>query len=181
MVKSKSLSNRRSTGTHSNVIKNITLWKQIIIDTIISDDELAKLLYHNSKNATSLPNLTDEEKGKLHGTNVFGYRYNPTIQDQADQIITVGMSKFAKQEGWKSISSTFIAGYIFIYILVNNKNMDMENGYRQDLIADRVHSLFHGNPEIGIGKLEFDNMIENWEHNNKFGGYVMGFRVVDYA
>lgn len=181
MVKSKSLSYRNRTSEDNNIVKNITFWKQMILDRMISDEVLAKLLYHNSQDALRRPDLTEEEKHSLYNNKVFGYRYNPKIVEEAEQYITVGISRFAPTEGFRTVSDKYISGYIFFYILVNNQNMKMETGYRQDLLADRVHSLFHGDREIGIGKLKFDSLVENWEHNNKLGGYTLGFKVTDYA
>lgn len=181
MVKSKSLQNRKRSSDDNNIVKNITFWKHIILDKLVQDDELAKLLHYSSQDALRKSDLTGEQKISLYNDKVFGYRYNPKIIDEAEQYVTVGVSRFAPQEGFRTISDKYISGYIYFYILVNNQNMKMETGYRQDLIANRVHSLFHGNREIGIGKLQFDSLVENWEHNNKLGGYILGFKVTDFA
>lgn len=174
-------SNTRSHTKNNNIIRNITTWKQIIMDEIIQDDVLSKLLHYNSPNALRQEDLNSEEKRKLYQSKVFGYRYNPQVVEESTQFITVGISRFAPVEGFRTISNRYIAGYIYFYILVNNQNMKMESGYRQDLIADRLHNLFHENEDIGIGTLKFDNLIENWEHNNTLGGYILGYKVTDFA
>ena len=58
--------------------------------------------------------------------------------------------------------------------------MATDTGYRQDLIASRIYNIFQGDTNLGIGELRMETMIENWEHNNKLGGYIIGFQTTDF-
>lgn len=181
MVRTQSFKKPRDRAKDNNAIANITEWKSVIIDELVNDDDIGKLLHYNTEDALFKEPLSDEQKRDLYDSKIFGYRYNPKIVDEASQFITVGISRFAPSEGFRRISDQFTDGFIYFYILVNQQNMKMLTGYRQDLIADSVHRLFHNNEKIGIGNLKWANLVETWEHNSKLGGYTIGFRVTDFT
>lgn len=170
----------RKKRSNNNSIENITKWKQSIIDKIINDDELSKLLIYNTPNALAMPVPTDDQRYSLVNNSVVGYRYIPTIAEDAKSWVSMSISKFAPQEGFRQFSDDYLMGYIFIYILVDTSIMETETGYRQDLIAGRIHDLFQESRGFGIGELRLESYIENWEHNNKLGGFIMGYKVVEF-
>lgn len=170
---------RRRT-TKNNAIKNITKWKQTILERIVKDDELAKLLTYHSPDALALPNPTENQRYSLINDCISGYRFIPEIAEEARSWISLSTSNFVPQEGFRQFSDDYLMGFIFFYVLVDTSIMETETGYRQDLIAARIYEIFQENKELGIGELRMESFIENWEHNNKLGGYTMGFRTVDF-
>ena len=50
---------------HVSSIMKISEWKQQMMETMAKDDELAKLLYYDSPDALSRPNLSEEQKYEL--------------------------------------------------------------------------------------------------------------------
>lgn len=170
----------RKKRENNNSIKNITRWKQSILAKLIEDDDLAKLLTYQSEDALSLPSPTNKQRESLVNDCVKGYRFIPTIAEEAKSWISISTSRFAPQEGFRQFSDDYLMGFIFFYILVDTAVMETETGYRQDLIAERIHSLFQESRDFGLGELRLESFVENWEHNNRFGGYVMGFRTVDF-
>lgn len=170
----------RKRGTKNNAIKNITKWKNEILEEIVKDDELAKLLAYNTPDALALPVPTEEQRYSLINDCVSGYRFIPEIADTSRSWISLSTSNFVPQEGFRQFSDDYLMGFIFFYILVDTSIMETETGYRQDLIASRIYEIFQGSRELGIGEIRLESFIENWEHNNKLGGYTMGFRTVDF-
>lgn len=170
----------RKKKENNNSIKNITKWKQLILAKIVEDEELSKLLFYNTPDALSLPSPTYEQRESLINSNVMGYRYIPKVAEESESWISISTSRFAPQEGFRQFSNEYLMGFIFFYILVDTAIMETETGYRQDLIAERLHNIFQESRELGIGELRLESFVENWEHNNKLGGYTMGFRTVDF-
>lgn len=170
----------RKKRSNNNSIKNITSWKQEILAKIIEDDELAKLLTYQSPDVLALPTPNLEQRESLVNSCVMGYRFIPTTAETAKSWISISTSRFAPQEGFRQFSDDYLMGFIFFYILVDSAIMETETGYRQDLIAERIHHIFQESRDFGIGELRLESFVENWEHNNKFGGYIMGFRTVDF-
>lgn len=170
----------RKKRSNNNSIKNITSWKQSILEQIINDDELAKLLIYHTPDALSLPEPTREQRESLVNSCVMGYRFIPETAEDAKSWISLSTSRFAPQEGFRQFSDDYLMGFIFFYILVDTAVMETETGYRQDLIAERIHYIFQESRDFGMGELRLESFVENWEHNNKFGGYTMGFRTVDF-
>lgn len=170
----------RKVDVNNNTIKNITKWKQYILEKIIEDDELCKLLTYNSEDCLDLPAPTGEARHMLINNQVYGYRYIPTVAKEANSWISMSISNFVPQESFRQFSDDYLMGFLYFYILVDTAIMSTDTGYRQDLIASRIYEIFQGEKTFGVGEARMETMIENWEHNNKFGGYTLGFKVVEF-
>lgn len=170
----------RKRSSENNSIKNITKWKQYILDVIAKDDELAKLLSYQTPDCLFRDSVSEDDKYALINKQVFGYRFIPEVAEDAKSWISLSMSNFVPQEGYRQFSDGYLMGYIYFYVLVDTAIMETETGYRQDLIAARIYELFNQNTELGVGQLKLQTFIENWEHNNKLGGYTMGFMTVEF-
>lgn len=155
-----------------------TEWKQRAMELLLEDEELVKLLSYDTQDAQSRP-LPDEEKvDDLINSRIFGYRYNPVPVSETGSFIGMGLSNFVPQEGYRQFSDDYLMGYLYFYILVDTEIMRIDNGYRQDQILDRIYEIFQENRDFGIGELRMESCVELWQHNNKFGGYTVGFRIV---
>lgn len=164
---------------HKRGVMKFNDWKQQAIEMLISDDVLTKLLQYNTPNALSKNTLTEDEKYELVDSKIFGYRYNPTPKEKQESYIGMGFSNFVPQEGFRQFSDDFVMGYMYIYILVDNQIMSTDRGYRQDLILDRVYDIFEGSRDFGMGELRMETQLELWTQNNNYGGYSVGFRIVE--
>lgn len=160
-------------------------WKQRIMETIVEDDELSKLLWYNSEDALTRPSLTDEQKMELVDSSssqrrVFPTRYNDNVVMDQQSFIGMSISGFAPQEIHYQLSNNYVIGYLYFFILVDNKIMDIDEGLRQDKILERIYDLFADSRKYGMGDLKIGGLTEQWEQNNKFGGYTLMMRVYDF-
>lgn len=154
-------------------------WKQKAIEMMIQDEDLVKLLKYDTEDALNRPSLTEDEAYNLVNEHIFGYRYNPHPVDSTGSFIGMGLSNFVPQEGFRQFSDDYLMGYLYLYILVDTEIMITDTGYRQDLILERVYEIFQENRGFGMGELRVETSLELWQHNNKFGGYSVGFRIVE--
>ena len=58
--------------------------------------------------------------------------------------------------------------------------MDIDEGQRQDKILERIYDLFSDSRSYGMGELRIGGLSEEWEQNNKFGGYTLMMRIYDF-
>ena len=170
----------RKKASNSNSIASLTKWKQRILGMMIEDEELVKLLYYNTPDCLDKPSVSEDKRNALINSQVYGYRFNPMVVEVAKSWISLSMSNFVPQEGFRQFSDDYLMGFIYFYILVDTSIMATDTGYRQDLIASRIYNIFQGDTNLGIGELRMETMIENWEHNNKLGGYIIGFQTTDF-
>lgn len=170
-------SNRRH--NHKRGVMKFTEWKQKAMDMMIADEKLVKLLKYDTEDALFKPNVSKEEAEKLINSRIFGYRYNAETVKETISFIGMGLANFVPQEGFRQFSDDYIMGYMYFYILVDTEIMRTETGYRQDLILDRIYEIFIESRGFGMGELKLETCLELWQHNNKFGGYTVGFRVVE--
>lgn len=171
---------QRMSDKDNNTIKNITKWKQYIMNKMVEDDELCKLLLYRRPDCLDMPSPKQEERYSLINNQVYGYRFIPTIAQEANSWVSMSISNFVPQEGYRQFSDDYLMGFLYFYILVDTALMSTDNGYRQDLISARIYEIFQGERTFGVGESRLETMIENWEHNNKLGGYTLGFKVVEF-
>ncbi|MFT9003217.1 MAG: hypothetical protein ABF991_00750 [Liquorilactobacillus hordei] len=158
----------------------ITSWKQRMMDTVCHDDEIAKMLKYPTSDALSRDALTEDEKLALVKDKIHGVTYVPKTVENQGSYITMGISGFIPQESWRQFSQRYVMGYLYFNILVDRSIMEMDEGYRQDLLLQRIYDLFQDSDFYGMGKIQEGNLVENWQQDNRFGGYTIMFRVIDY-
>lgn len=171
---------RPKPAKRSGGLMNITSWKMDILDTLSKDKELSKLLYYNGTDVLSKKDLTEEQSYGLVNKKIVGYRYIPEVVEEAGSYVSIGISNFVPQEGFRQFSDDYVMGYITFYIMVDLSLMYTEDGYRNDLIAARIYDLFQESKDYGMGELRLDTCLELWTQNNKFGGYTVSFKIVDF-
>ena len=97
-----------------------------------------------------------------------------------ESFIGMAISNFSFPEIHYHVTSDFVMGYLYFFILVDNKIMDIDEGQRQDQILARIYDLFSDSRSYGIGTVKVGGLSELWEQNNKFGGYQLMMRVYDF-
>ena len=159
-------------------------WKQQMMEKIAMDDQIAKLLWYDTSDALSRPDLTDDQKAELcdptsDHRRIYPTRYTNTVAMEQHSFIGLGISGFVPQESYRQFSSKYTMGYLYFFILCDNKIMDIDEGQRHDFLLKRIYELFQDTTGFGMGTLQEGNLMEDWEQNNKFGGYVLMMKVID--
>ena len=158
---------------------HFTDWKQKALEMIVTDDDIGRLLAYNTPDALFKKTISEDEAIQLIDKRVFGFRYIPDPVSEQGSFICLALNQFEPDEGFRRFSGSYISGYLWVHILVDNSIFKTDSGYRQDLILERVHDLFEGSTAFGLGELRFESVTELWQHKNKFGGYSIGFRMVE--
>lgn len=175
----------RKQRKHVNSIMKISEWKQKIIESLVLDDQLSKLLWYNSADALSRKSLTEDQKYELADSSsdmlrVHGTMYTPEVMMDQKTFIGMSIANFGPQEIHYQLSNRFLIGYLYIYILVDNKIMVIDEGWRQDKILERIYDILEGSRMIGMGEMQLGNFNDLWEQNNKFGGYTVMMKIYDF-
>lgn len=160
-------------------IMKMTEWKQRAMELLVNDDELVKLLQYDTPDCLSRNDLTEEERWDLIDNNIFGYRYNPTPVSKQKAFVTMDLSNWVPQESFRQFSDDYIMGYFYFYILVDVQIMKTDTGYRHDLILSRIYDIFQESRFFGMGELKMETCLSLWQQNNNFGGYTLGFKIME--
>lgn len=163
----------------NNGLANFTQWKQEAMDKLLKDDVLMKLMCYPTEDCLVRPNVTQQQRKDLIYKQIYPYKFADQIAEKKMSYISLGMSNFVPQEGFRQFSDDYMQGYLYFYILVDRGILKTKTGVRSDLILDRVYRIFQGQQIFGMGEARVEAMVENWQQNNDFGGYTLGFRVVD--
>lgn len=160
-------------------VTNFTKWKQEAIQMLLEDDELMKLLCYSTEDCLAKPAPTEDEREALIYKQIYPYRFIDEISENKMSYISMGMSNFVPQEGFRQFSDDYIQGYFYFHILVDRSIIKTDTGCRNDLILSRVYDIFQEKRVIGMGECRMETMLELWQQNGSYGGYTIGFRVVD--
>jgi hypothetical protein len=170
---------KRRNKNYPRGIMKIGEWKQRAMELLLADDELVKLLKYDTPDALLKDNLTEEERFELIDKSIIGHRYNPKPVSEQKSFITMGLSNWVPQESFRQFSDDYIMGYFYFYILVDVQIMKTDTGYRHDLILSRIYDIFQESRFFGMGELKMETCIDLWEQNNSFGGYTVGFKIME--
>ena len=182
---SKKLEDRRK-PRHASITQ-ISRWKQQMLETIVLDDEISKLLYYSTSDALSRPDLTEEQKYSLVDPNsemrrVYPTRYSSSVKLDQQCFIGLSVSGFVPQEAYapyRTVADNYVMGYLYFWILVDNKIMDCDEGQRHDLLLGRIYDKFQDATGYGMGTVQAGQLDEYWQDNNKYGGYVLMMKIID--
>jgi hypothetical protein len=153
-------------------------YKMEVLNRILADDDLTRLIAHDSPNALFRPSV--EDTFSLMYDRVFPYRFVPAPVEVQGTYLTLGVNGFRRnQEGFK-VYDDYQAGEIYFYFFTHVDLMRTDSGVRQDLMLARISTLFDGTKGIGMGELKLRYVNELWMHNNKFGGYSIAFTITDF-
>ncbi|MCY8228687.1 MULTISPECIES: hypothetical protein [Bacillus subtilis group] len=163
-----------------SAIQKLSEYKTTVLNRVIESDTLSKLLFYDKPDALSQKSLTEDERLGLLHTRVYPYRFVPQPTETQTTYLTLGVNGFRRNQEAFKIYDDYQAGEIYFYLFTHVDLMRTNHGVRQDLMLGEMDRLFEGFTGIGMGELKLRYATELWMHNNKFGGYSIGFTVVDF-
>jgi hypothetical protein len=153
-------------------------YKMEVINRCLSSDKITKLLAYDAPDALFRDSV--EEKYSLLYKRIFPYRFVPDPIENQGTFITIGMQGFKPSQSGYKVYDDYLAGDLWFYVFTHVDLMRTDNGVRQDLIIAEIDRLFNGKEGIGMGELRLRHVNELWIHNNKFGGYSVGYTISDF-
>ena len=164
-------------GSNDSPLLHLTQWKQRIIEMMIQDDELMKLVAYPVTDWARRPNVPMKDRIALVDDQLLKIMYNDDVVVEKKTFISLGISGFVPQESFRQFSYLNVMGYIYFYVLTDRDIMRTDSGIRQDEIVGRLQRIFQGK-DFGLGSMQLGSYNELWTQNNKFGGAVIGYQVM---
>lgn len=140
-----------------------------ILETLLSSQDLCKLLYYTNDNPLEQPDIQDTTS--LLFNKIYPYPFTPNVQDEATSIINVVLTNFRLNQ-----NRSFKDGEICFNILCHINLWKISGGLRPYSILKEIDELFNGERIVGIGKLEYKNNGLLWA-NEKYCGYSLVYRI----
>ena len=145
-----------------------------IIETILSSQDLCKILYYSSTTPLLEANLPDTSIILLN--NLFPTPVTPTIEDEAKSIITIVLDDFALGRDNNAFKTSKIVFNVFTHLdlwLLNDTKI------RPYSILNEIDTLFNQQRIATIGKLEF--VSSRWiAISAKWHGYQISYKNCDF-
>ncbi|WP_405169299.1 hypothetical protein [Paenibacillus sp. FSL H3-0286] len=153
-------------------LKEITDYKNTVINRLLSNQDLCKALFYKDDNFLEKESIayTDE----LIYENIYPHRFIPETTAETKTYITISCTDY------RPVGRSFKNGQLGIYMFTHRDLFKTDYGYtRMDYIMTKVEELMDGIRGIGLGELVFAGLNE-YVVNEKFQGYVLTYRPVDF-
>ena len=154
------------------------------LDTLVSkmlvNDNLCKLLYYNTNDdIIAKPNLTQEQKLGLIGSNIFINKRVPIIQEEAKPLLMIRITDVDYNGGKYSYINDVM---INMYIICANSVIETENGTRDLCIATALDDIFENSDvgDIGIGNMLRMGFSDLADLGTEYQGYSIKYLISDF-
>ena len=161
---------------YDNVIDKVPLYKNTIMQRMLEDDDLMKLLYYQVADAPILDNVPKKARDEMIFKQIFPERVATEIISEQKSIICVEMSLAETSRRRERTMDAYITVYIFTHLDISRT----VTGSRKDLIASRVNKVINRTKGPWLGELAVDGMIPFVTQYNLFGGYELTFSIKDF-
>ncbi len=160
----------------SKGLKRLRDYKQLILETIISDEELVKAIANNGTHFLDTP---VENPSELLYKQIFPYKWTaPEIPERKEVYITMSFAVDRMDGG----IFNDIAFAVYIFVHKDIMRVWKGDGYmlRSDFIMERLEADFHKSTEFGVGRLELVDTGEVFLSPD-IPGFYLTFVTVDQA
>lgn len=148
---------------------------RLIVEKMLKNDKLTRLLYYTDKNCLNKPRLTQEQVYSLVGNQI---KIVPSIQVEKDRLMTnyvvITMDNFTRNRTNPEFRDCTISFDIICDLDTWNLG---DYRLRPILIAGEIDNMFNDKRLTGIGKLEFYGFTQNILNRN-LSGYELVYRAI---
>jgi hypothetical protein len=153
-------------------LKEISEYKNTVIEKLLETDEIVKALYYENENYLEQPTLDDPSI--LVYENIFPYRFIPDTNTERKTFLTVSCRKI------KKVNNAFKAGFLTLAVFTHKELFKTNYGEtRVDKVMSLIDEIFNSSRGIGIGKLEFVEMDELIVNDKYMGAYI-SYKPIDF-
>lgn len=145
----------------------------IIVDRIMKNDRLKKMLFYTSRDCLNRPKLTEDETIELFGKNI---KIVPKlyVDEGVLNYLFIHFNNFVPNP----LNSQFRDNLISFEIVCHYNQWQMKDfELRPFKIAGEIDSMFDGQHLTGIGELEFVGAT-HVNYNDEFAGICLQYRAI---
>jgi hypothetical protein len=156
-----------------SVFADFNIYMGKILQTMMDDPELAKLLYYDHVDPLS---QEDFDTSLLFERNLFPYDFIPDVVSEPKSVLFVGFDNIETNEENGKIADFDI---VFNFLVHNDLWKIANQCLRPYSILHRVDCLFNNKFKIGIFKLILD-VVRHYRPNSKYSGFSCVYRASDF-
>jgi len=148
--------------------------KYLILSKLIKDENILKCLVNNESNFLDISLPVSFDPTSLIYTQIFPYKFIPTIETKAKTFITMSFSYKSNKQG-----TLFKNGSIYFYIITHNSLIRTNYGIlRYDYLVNQIDELLNSSTNIGIGQLPFYDMGD-FSVNDNYSGVYLAYKTLE--
>src|SRR5690348_3495388 len=124
---------------------DISTDKNIILNKILSSQELCKAIYYNDTNFLDQPDI--EYTSNLIYDRIFPFRFVPKVDADMKSYLTLSFRNY------KPVNGSYKVGKIIVYVFTHRTLYRTDYGFlRTDYMLQKVDELLNDMTGISIGK-----------------------------
>jgi hypothetical protein len=142
-----------------------------IVELLLADEDLCKLLYYTS--STPLTQIPLPDPTVLLFENIYPYMKIPEIQEKQKSIVGVVLTNANLTDTNKKFKE-----YLIIFNIICHVDLwKIKGSLRPYEIAERIDTIFNERREnvLSMGKILMEDFLYR-EFNNKFTGYYLTYK-----
>lgn len=147
-----------------SMLRELKEFRNTINRRLCSDQELVNLI--NGK-----PSIVPDRS--LLYKNIYPYAHTPETVKETDTYICHRI--YIPRVENKTLKNVRIIFYVFVH----QDNIRTQDGLRYDLIAERIESLFNGVMDMGVGRIELQE-VNDISPAPKFHGVALEYFVKEF-
>jgi hypothetical protein len=147
-----------------------------ILQALLSNDNLMKLLYYNTSDALMKPNLTQEQKIAMIYNRIFPYSFISNTVTEEVSYINMSFRNFRQIPN----SRVYQAGKIYFLINCHKNIWRTDFGLRPLCIMNEILETFTNSKTAGLGELRFSSSDE-CAYDKDLCGFYVAFDIIDFC
>jgi hypothetical protein len=155
-------------------LKEITAYKNEVIQRIVSSQDILKAIYYKNPNFLD---MSDVDYEKVLYSNIYPYNFVPTTEEEKENLktyVTISVGNIGKISG-----DYFRVGYLNVHIFTHKTLWRTKyQELRADYLVSEIDHVLSGHRGIGLGKLEFQ-AVQEFFVNTEYTGYKIVYKPVD--
>lgn len=145
---------------------------QDIIIQFLNDDRISKLMHYNTKDALTLPDLTDPYK-ELR-SKIYTFTFKPPVEEES----TIMYVLFSMHDA--TPNNVYLRkGTLEIGIATHRNLWDIDNGTRIGKLMAAIDDIVNKNNFVGGLSKEFFRKTRYYNFSDFYSGYVIEYTGID--
>ena len=146
-----------------------------VIALILENNDITRLLYHDTPDALSKPPLKVAEKRELINKRLFKRRTSKILSNDSGSFISLRLNHFRKSEN----NPNNLTHTLDVYIVCHDGVADINEGQRDLALVESISKVFYLQNVLGATKPDIVSIEDLIFDSNDFCGYVVSFGIVN--
>lgn len=146
-----------------------------VMALILENDTVTKLLYHDTPDALSQPNLTVAQKRELIGKRIIKRKSLKVLENNSGSFVSFRLNHFRPSMN----NPNTLVHTVDIYVVCHEGTIETDSGERDLLLVEALSQVFYLQNVLGTSGVKVNAIEDLVFDSNDFVGYLLSFEVTN--